>query len=79
MHNNYKEPVLDPFLCHLLPIAESSRFSPRLFDTEFVHARAKRAGIEAEPDGCAALSLDPPAGLFQHLEDMMALDVLQGA
>src|SRR6266536_4133595 len=46
-------------------------------DLELLHAGLEGRSLEAQDPGGAALTADPPAGLLENREDVLALDILE--
>src|SRR2546422_6874472 len=46
---------------------------------ELLHAGLQRRSLEAQNLRCAALTADPPAGLLENGDDVLALDVLEAS
>src|SRR6185369_172169 len=52
-------------------------FAGGSLDSELLHAAPKSVGMEIEHKGGAIRSLNHPTRLFEHVEDMPALNVLK--
>lgn len=48
------------------------------FDAQFFHSPAQGVGMQIERFGCAAFAFDDPAGLFQHGQNVAALNIVNG-